>query len=134
SGNVVNEWNLKLGEKTPLDLVIHLGAGRSVVDASSLALRGLEIHMGAGELQLDLSGNYKRDLNVNVHGGVGEARIKLPKDFPVIATAKGGIGSINVHGLQEKDGRYRNNAYAEGKPAINLDVRGGVGEINLSVK
>ena len=51
----------------------------------------------------------------------------------VVAEAQGGIGSINVHGLTKKDGKYYNDAYAEGKPTLRLNVKGGVGEIEMRV-
>jgi hypothetical protein len=132
-GKMTNEWNLRLGPKVPIDLTAHLGAGKTDLDVSSLPLRSLEVHMGVGELELNAAGKYTKDVNIQVHGGVGEARIDLPKDFGAVVDAKGGIGSINARGLTKRDGRYYNSAYEEGKPAIHMDVRGGVGEITLSV-
>ena len=126
-----SEWNLKLGSTVPTDLKLNLGVGESHVDLSRVPLHSLEIHIGVGELELNLQDKYDKDVNVTVRGGVGEATIRLPKDFGVIADAKGGIGSIDVKGLEQRDGRYVNDAYKEGKPALRLDVRGGVGSINL---
>ncbi|MCC6395340.1 MAG: hypothetical protein IT167_32430 [Bryobacterales bacterium] len=132
-GKMTNEWNLRLGSKVPVDLTAHLGAGKTDLDVSSVPLRSLEVHMGVGELELNAAGKYAKDVNMQVHGGVGEARIILPKDFGAVVDARGGIGSINARGLSKRDGRYYNSAYEEGKPAIHMDVRGGVGEITLSV-
>lgn len=131
--NRVNEWTLHMGAKTPMDLAIHLGAGTSDIDVSNTQLRSLEVHMGAGEMKLNLAGKYPKDVPVEVNGGAGTAEIQLPKDMGVEVDAKVGIGSINTGGLQKRDGKYYNDVYAEGKPAIHLDVKGGVGEINLTV-
>lgn len=133
AGHTVNEWNLKFGGQAPLDFAVHLGAGESKLDLSKLPLRSVEVHMGVGALELNLDGNYQRDLQVEVHGGVGEAKIRLPRQMGVIADATGGIGSIQAHGMQKRGGDYVNDAYSPGKPAIRLKVRGGVGEIRLSV-
>ncbi len=131
-GKITNDWDLRLGSRVPVDLTAHLGAGETELDVSSIPLRSLEVHMGVGELELK-TGKYAKDVNMQVHGGVGEARIILPKDFGAVVDARGGIGSINARGLTKRDGRYYNSAYEEGKPAIHMAVRGGVGEITLSV-
>ena len=94
----------------------------------------MEVQIGAGELLLNLAGRYTKDVTVQVNGGVGEARIRLPKSVGAIVDAKGGIGSISAQGLTQRDGKYYNDAYADGKPAVRMEVRGGVGEIKLSVE
>jgi hypothetical protein len=132
-GDQKNEWNLKLGPTVPTDLKLNLGVGESHVDLTRIPLHSLEIHIGVGELNLNLAGKYEKDVSVSVRGGVGEATIRLPRNFGVIADAKGGIGSIDVKGLTQRGGRYVNDAYQEGKPALRLDVRGGVGSINLII-
>jgi hypothetical protein len=55
-----NAWRLKFDDRTPLDLVVHLGAGETDLDLSTLELRSLEVHMGVGELKLNLDGDYQR--------------------------------------------------------------------------
>ncbi|MFN7939575.1 MAG: toast rack family protein [Bryobacteraceae bacterium] len=131
--NVDNEWKLRFGDKLPIDFDIKLGAGETSVDLSALPVRNVEINMGVGELDLNLNGAYKRDVDVKVHGGVGEARIQLPKNIGVIVDAAGGIGEINAKGLEKRDGKYVNAAYDSARPVIRMNVRGGVGEIHLTV-
>jgi N-terminal domain of toast_rack, DUF2154 len=130
-GNVTNDWELRLNDDVPLDVVVHLGAGENRLDLSSLNLRSVEVHMGAGQLNMDLTGDYRKDFTVSVHGGVGEANIRLPKHVGVTAEARGGIGSISTSGLTKRDGRYVNKAYGESKTTIRMDVHGGIGQINL---
>ena len=89
--------------------------------------------MGAGEMVLNVAGKYTRDVTVQVNGGVGEARIKLPKDMGAVVEATGGIGSISTNGLTRRDGKYYNDAYSEGKPAVRMEVHGGVGDVIFSV-
>lgn len=131
SGNIINEWRLRLGGKAPLDLHVQLGAGQGDLDLSRLPLRNLEVKMGAGELKLNLAGDYGRNVEAVVHGGVGEARITLPRTMGVVVDAKGGLGGINAYGFTKKGDRYYNQAYGEDKPHIRLEVRGGVGQISL---
>jgi hypothetical protein len=132
-GNMTNTWTLQFTDVTPLDFDVHLGAGTGSLDLSHLALRGAEVHVGAGQLTLDL-GNYHHDVAVTVEGGVGSADIHLPRDQGVVVEASGGLGSIQVDGLTQRNGRYYNAAYVEGQPAISLKAHGGIGEIHLSVQ
>jgi predicted membrane protein len=124
-------WDVRLNDEKPIDLQVDFGAGEGHLDVGSLTLRSLEVHMGVGQLRVDLRGTPKNDYNVSVHGGVGEATIYLPSGVGVIADAKGGIGGVNARGLEKRDDRYVNEEYGHAKTTIRLDVRGGIGAINL---
>ncbi len=124
-------WDVRLNDEKPIDLEVHFGAGEGRLDVGSLTLRSLDVHMGVGELRVDLRGTPKNDYNVSIHGGVGEATIYLPSGVGVIADAKGGIGGVNARGLRNRDGRYVNDEYGHAKVTLRLDVRGGIGAINL---
>lgn len=131
AGNTKYEWDVRLNDNVPMDMTVHFGAGEGKLKLGTLSLRSLEIHMGVGQLEVDLRGNPKRDYNVNIHGGVGEATVYLPHDAGIMAHAGGGIGGIDVSGLHKEDGRYVNDGYDKSKVKINLDIRGGVGSIHL---
>ena len=57
--------------------------------------------------------------------------MRLPKNIGVVATVHGGLGSIDVHGLKEEDGRYVNAAYGKAPNTLRLTVEGGIGHIRL---
>jgi hypothetical protein len=130
-GNLVNEWNLKLGDGIPLELIVHCGAGENRLDLRELTLRRVEVHMGAGQVDLDLRGKPQRDFEAQVHGGVGQATVLVPEDTGVVAEASGGIGSVHVSGMRKDGGQWVNDAYGKSKTTIRLEVRGGIGEINI---
>jgi len=126
------EWNLRFNDDKPTDMRIDFGVGQGDLDLGSLFLRSLEIHMGVGEVRLDLRGAPRKDYDVTIRGGVGHARVYLPSGVGVRADAKGGIGGINAPGLhKDEEGRYINDAYGHSKTTIRLDIRGGVGSIEL---
>ena len=132
SGKSENTWKLNFDSQTPIDLVVHLGAGETELDLSKVALRSLEVHMGVGELKLNLDGDYARDVEVEVQGGVGRAEIRLPRKIGAQVDAKGGLGSMNTRGLKKDDnGRFVNAAYEKSKRQVRCKVRGGIGEIEL---
>jgi hypothetical protein len=126
-----NTWNLKVDESTPLDLKVDVGAGRGEFHLAKVDLTSLELNIGAGQANVDLTGERAKDLRAEIQGGVGQAVIKLPRNIGVVATVHGGLGSIDVHGLKEEDGKYVNAAYGKSPNTIHLTVEGGIGQIKL---
>src|SRR5829696_5051056 len=133
SGDARNEWNIRLNDEVPTDLVVQMGAGESDLDLDSLALTGLDLQMGAGKTTVDLTGDYTQDFDASMQGGVGEATVLLPSEVGVKAKAEGGLGKINAKGLKRMDDSYVNDAYGESDVNLSVDVQGGVGQINLEV-
>jgi hypothetical protein len=117
-----------------LELKVDQGAGRARLTLGGLALSRLDVHLGAGETIVDLTGDWKNDLTADIDGGVGRATVRLPSDVGVRATAHGGIGAINVRGGLIKVGdAYVNEVYGKSPITVNVNVKGGVGEINLEL-
>jgi hypothetical protein len=133
SGDARNEWNISLNDEVPTDLVVQMGAGESDLDLDSLTLTGVDLQMGAGKTTVDLTGDYAQSFDASIEGGVGEATVLLPSEVGVKAKAEGGLGKINAKGLQMAGDSYANDAYGESDVTLSVDVKGGVGEINLKV-
>jgi len=124
-------WDLQLSNKVPLDLTVHFGAGEARLDLGSLQLRGVEVHMGVGQLDMDLRGAVTHSYNVTIHGGVGQATVRLPAEVGIYAEAHGGIGSINVHGLQKRGDSWTSESWDKAQNRVRVEVHGGIGEIRL---
>lgn len=133
TGDARNEWEIRLNDEPPSDLVVQLGAGECDLDLDSLTLAGLKLQMGAGKTTVDLTGDYAQGFNASIQGGVGEATVELPSKVGVKAKAQGGLGKINAEGLKRAGDSFVNDAYGESDVTLNVDVQGGVGEINLQV-
>jgi N-terminal domain of toast_rack, DUF2154 len=133
SGDARNEWDIRLNDELPTDLVVQMGAGESNLDLDSLTLSGVDLQMGAGKTTVDLTSDYARSFDTSIQGGVGEATVELPSDVGVKAKAEGGLGKINAEGLKRVGNAYVNDAYGESDVTLRVDVQGGVGEINLEV-
>ncbi len=126
-------WDIHLTDKVPLSISVEQGAGRTELNLSTLSLRTLEVQIGAGETIVDLTGDYKNDVVARIHGGVGKATVKLPRDVGVHVEARGGIGAINAHDLIKEGGAYVNDLYGKSPVTVRVEVEGGVGEINLEL-
>jgi hypothetical protein len=125
-------WDIEAADDVPLELIAHLGAGEAHLDLGTLSLRRVEVEMGVGELNMDLRGTPKRDYDVHIHGGIGEATVHLPRNAEVIASGSGGIGEIHTEGLHKEGDRWTNGV-TDAKVRIHVDVEGGIGQINLIV-
>ena len=131
SGDARNEWDIRLNDELPTDLVVQMGAGESNLDLDSLTLTGVDLQMGAGKTTVDLTGDYAQSFNASIQGGVGEATVFLPSEVGVKAKAEGGLGKINAKGLKKVGDSYVNDAYGESDVNLSVEVQGGVGQINL---
>jgi len=126
-----NNWNVRFNDSVLTDLVVQMGAGEAHLNLGSMNLRSVAVNLGAGEVTVDLRGNPKRSYDVQINGGVGQATIHLPKSVGISATAVGGIGQVNVRGLEKRNGRWINPRHENDPVTIRLDVKGGVGQIDL---
>lgn len=131
TGNQKNEWGVRLNQDVPMELTAHFGAGDGHLNLGGLNLRALEVAIGAGDLDLDLRGSPKMSYTVHFTGGVGDAKIHLPSNAGIEATATTGIGGIDASGLHNDGHRYYNDALGKSNVTIHLDVQGGVGSIDL---
>ena len=130
-GNTVNEWELDLNADVPLELVANLGAGEVNLDLGRMNLGRVEVNIGAGEVDVDLRGEPRRDYSVHIRGGVGETKVRLPRGARIEATAAKGLGQINVEGLERRGNVWTNPDPADTSVTVRVDVKGGIGEINL---
>jgi hypothetical protein len=130
-GDTENRWRLAVNDARPIELNARLGAGEARLTLGTLHLKRVELHMGAGEANVDLRGRPSESYRVEIHGGVGSATVRVPAAVGISATASGGIGSIDISGLEQRGDRWV-NPHADGSPVtITLDVRGGIGEIKI---
>jgi hypothetical protein len=131
AGNVQYQWDVRLGREIPIDLRVNFGAGDAQLDLGSLDLRDVNVEMGVGRMIMDLRGDPTHDYTVHIQGGVGEAKVQLPLNAGVFATAQGGIGEISVRGMRKDGGHWVNEAYDTAKVKVRVDVQGGIGRIEL---
>jgi hypothetical protein len=132
-GGARNEWDVRFNDEMPTDLVVKMGAGESDLDLDSLTLTGLDLEVGAGETTVDLTGDYAQDFDASIEGGVGEATVLVPSEVGVRVRAEGGLGKINAEGFRREGDAYVNDAYGDSDATLDVDVQGGVGQINLQV-
>lgn len=127
------DWSIRLGNSVPVMLDVEMGAGSATINASDLSLSGFDLAVGAGQLDLDMSGGYSYDLAGQITGGVGDVNITLPNNMGVIVNVEGGLGNIIATGLQRQNGALVNQAYGTVENTLQMNIAGGVGEVELTV-
>ncbi|MBV9762329.1 MAG: hypothetical protein JO340_17345 [Acidobacteriaceae bacterium] len=130
-GNTRNRWDLELNDKVLLDFTLDCGAGQTRLEMGDLNLQRIAVHMGAGQVDLDLRGQPSHDYDVTLAGGVGQATVRIPHNLGVRAEAHGGIGHVEVTGLNKRGDYYENSLYGASKANLRLKVEGGIGEIRI---
>ena len=134
TGDVRNDWNLRLNDEVPMNLAVDLGAGEGVLCFGELYLTGLDVKLGAGKLTSDFDGIWKNDLNASIESGVGEMSIVLPQHTGAIVKVSQGIGSTEVgSGLKSNGDYYINDAYGKTGTILRINVKSGVGKTKLSL-
>jgi hypothetical protein len=132
-GHTRYEWDLRFNNDVPMEISVEQGAGSAHLDLAGLALSKLKVNIGAGETTINLDGKWKDDLAASIHGGVGQATLKLPRDIGVRVVAHGGLGAINASEFSKDGDAYVNEAYGKSPVTLRIEVEGGVGEINLEM-
>jgi hypothetical protein len=134
-GKMKNEWNLKITEDVPVDLVVNAGASDTDLDLKGIELSNLEVKAGVGEITVDLGGDWKESFDARISSGVGKMTVILPKDTGVSIHSDKGIGSASFEDLISKgNGVYVNEAYEDAKVQIDLDADIGVGEVTFKTE
>ena len=82
---------------------------------------------------MDLTGERQVDLEADIKSGVGRVEVRLPREVGVRVDVKGGLARANVSGLQKESGVYVNDAYGSSDVTVRIDIRAGVGLIELRV-
>ena len=68
-----------------------------------------------------------------VRGGAGQVTVLLPSRMGAKVDAGTRLGRVNAEGLRKEGGAYVNDAYGDSEVTLQVDVSGGVGQINLKV-
>mgnify|MGYP001075017688 CR=1 FL=1 len=117
-----------LNPDVPTDLHIAGGVHNAMVDLRQIRLEHLDIDTGVGSLHLQLPDTVP--YTASIDGGIGRMLIELPEDVEASIYVRGGLGSIVVDPRFHRVGyRYASEGYAEGVPAAELTVEGGIGSI-----
>lgn len=125
------EWTLRLNESIPMQLDIHLGAGKADLKLGGMALDHLRVEGGIGQMDLDLCGEWDRGLTAFLKTGIGDTTLRLPSTIGVCVHTTVGLGSIHSRDLTLDGDAYVNARYGRSKVNLDITIEGGMGRINI---
>ena len=125
------DWDIWLNNHVPMAMNVNLGAGKANLNLAGLNISRFNLNVGAGEADIDLDRAWEHDLAASIHGGVGKLTLHLPSDVGVRATIHGGLGTIHANGFTKKGEAYTNDAYGKSRVNLNINIEGGIGDVNL---
>jgi hypothetical protein len=154
--NFHNEWDIRFGDRVPMDMRIDCGAGEQDIDLAGLPITELDMKLGAGDVNVDLSDNamltrlefdigagdvdinldgpWSNDVDVDIQGGVGQTKLRLPRDIGVRVDVTKGIGDVDASGLYREGNAYVNEAYGESDVTLDINLQAGIGRVQLDVR
>jgi len=130
-GGLINEWEIRLSENIPMDLLIRTGAGNSQLDLGGLDITSLTVETGAGVTNVNLDGNWEHDVNVSIQGGVGELTVNLPTEMGLRVEMETALVAVTANGLINQENGYVNQAYGTAPHTLTLRLQAGVGSVVL---
>ena len=143
---------IAISKKVPMDLNIEFGAGKADFNLNGMQIKKINIESGAGQFNvnlsntpvekidmaagvgqanIDLSGSRTKNLDADFACGIGEISILLPNDVNINVHTSGVLGSINAKDFNRNKRNLSYKPEKESEVEINLDIAGGIGEINL---
>lgn len=153
--NETNHWVIRLNDALPQDLDLQIGAGETELDLRGLKLNRvnidagvgehsinlantsvpeLDINAGVGEISVDLSGQWTNDLDAEINGGIGELNLLLPQNIGIRIEVSGALGSVNAPELNKDGQTFTNELYGESEHLLNLEIKAGIGTVNVSIE
>jgi hypothetical protein len=126
-----NNWEILLSDRVPLDLDVNVGAGDSRLDLGSLRLSHLIVNNGAGDTEIDLGRYTGGQFNAEIHNGVGDLTVRLPKNSNTRVVVHSGVGDVTSTGFEQRDEYYITPGYNPSLPVNEVLLKQGVGSIIL---
>ena len=83
---------------------------------------------------LDLTGRYNQDVDISIDGGIRSARIFLPESLGIRVRVAGGLGSVTASGMNKRKKVYTNDSYGKTEFTILINIKAGIGSIDLISK
>lgn len=128
-GDAMNEWDVQLNPKLPLDLTVEYGIGQGRLDLNGLNLDRLRIYNREGRLEIDLTHKkLDKDIVIWMNNHHGDIRLKLPPDAGAQVTTVRGA-EVVAENFTRENAVFTNANYEEAVHRIFVDVHSLSGNI-----
>jgi hypothetical protein len=113
-------------------LDIEVGAARfEATGLGNLNTSRLKVQGGVGEVVLDFTGVWRRDMNAEVHVGLGALTLRVPNGLGVRIVRKGVLASFDSQGLTKRGDAYYSQDWESAEHKLSLDIQASLGTIRV---
>ena len=127
----INELDLGLTSKVPVDVIVDAGVGESTLDLTGIDLASLKVNAGVGSVTIILP--EQGDFEVEIDAGVGSVELTVPKSMEARIEYDGGLSSLTVPGrfTEKENDVWVTDHYSGATDRTLIKVKAGVGEVTI---
>lgn len=130
--NVGDPLQLKLNRHPIYNLNLNFGAGECDFDFSNFKVEKLNVKTGASEIDLKI-GDKMDTVWVDIHSGVSDIGINIPKDFPCEIECSSALSTKVFEGFTELgNGIYRSGNDLKSNKLIKIKYSGGISNFEVN--
>ncbi len=127
-----NDVVMKMNSAPVWDINLEMGAGTAEFDLTPFKVQNLNLKGGAASFTVKLP-EPQNTMDVNVETGVAEVNIRLPKSVGSRIKVDTGLSSRDFSGFtKQADGTYTTDNYNSAAKKINVNLKGGLSDFNVS--
>ena len=127
------DWDVRLAPDIELDLRIEGGASRSALDLRELRVRRLDLRTGASQTSVRLPAHGATA--VRADAGAAQVSFDVPPGVAARIRSQMVVGATDVDESRFPKldrGRYESPDFATAADRVEIDVRGGMGNVRIS--
>lgn len=134
--NIINhlghdrEMNMFLPSTPVWYIELNAGAADMNIDLSKLKVPHLKINCGASDLSLTL-GNTASIQHIDINCGASDVQIRIPKNSGCQIITNTFLSDKNFQDFTENDGTWVTTNYSTAHNKIDLNIDGGVSDLNV---
>ncbi len=114
---------------------IRLTSGVGEMEAiglGNLNFRQLEFAGGVGSADLDFSGDWKQSADIEIRVGVGEVKMRMPREIGVrVDSAKNFLSGVHLEGFRQSNSSYYSENYERAAIKASIRVTTGIGGLKV---
>jgi len=123
-------WDLGLAPGVPLELEVNLGAGRSELDLTGLAVSGLVVETAVGRTVVTLPDEGRFEAKVG--GAIGEIVVVIPEGLAARVRVEGGLSASDLPDSYQRRGDvYTSPDYDRADERVDLEVGLAIGKVTI---
>ena len=123
-GKAVNQWDVKITDKLPLEVLMRADASDIKLNMSSMLISSVNIDSNASKLVIDLTGDYERDGEVRIEANASAVRLKQPENDGIqIMIDNYEISSVSINNnkiLKQSEKEYLSNNYGNAERTLKI--------------